>query len=52
MKRSFTILSAIIFSGAMSSFAMAQTPGEMANFNHFLDNHPEVAPRRRSPLGR
>ena len=45
MKRSITILSAIIFSGAMSSIAMAQTPGEMANFNHFLDNHPELAQR-------
>jgi hypothetical protein len=45
MKRSITILSAIIFSGAMSSFAMAQTPLEMANFNHYLDKHPEVAQR-------
>lgn len=48
MKRTFTLLAAAAFSGALCSAAMAQgapNPGEIARFNHFLDNHPEVAQR-------
>jgi len=52
MKRAFTILAAAAFSGALCSAAIAQsapnrdiTQPEIARFNHFLDNHPEVAQR-------
>jgi hypothetical protein len=48
MKRVLASFATIAFVGAMGSAAMAQqnndiTQGEMANFNHFLDNHPTLA---------
>jgi hypothetical protein len=48
MKRSLTVLCAAIFAGLLASPAMAQvnrdiTPGEVANFDQFLDSHPKVA---------
>ncbi len=48
MKRSSTVLCAAIFAGLLASPAMAQvnrdiTPGEVANFDQYLDSHPKVA---------
>ena len=52
MKKSVATLAAMIFVGATSVAAMAQAPynpditgTEITNFNHYLDNHPEVAQR-------
>jgi hypothetical protein len=53
MKKSFTALTAMIFAGAIGTAAMAQyapyngdlSQGEITNFNHYLDNHPELAQR-------
>ncbi len=43
MKRKLTTLAAITIAATMSSAAMAQSPGEIANFNTFLDSHPSLA---------
>ena len=47
MKKALTILSALVFAGAMVAPAMAQnagiTPTEVTNFDRYLDNHLEVA---------
>jgi hypothetical protein len=48
MKRSATMLYAAIFVGLLASPALAQvnrdiTPGEVANFDQYLDSHPKVA---------
>ena len=53
-KKTFTILAASLFSGAMCTAVLAQgvpqsypgiTPTEITRFNHYLDKHPEVAQR-------
>src|SRR5216684_5543112 len=48
MKRGLAIFATIAFVGALGTAAMAQqnndiTQGEIANFNQFLDNHPNLA---------
>ena len=47
MKKALTVLSALVFAGAMAAPVMAQntviTPTEVNNFNRYLDKHPEVA---------
>lgn len=54
IKRMVTALAVVVFSGAIRTAAMAQVgPGynpdisrtEVANFDHYLDRHPEVAQR-------
>lgn len=48
MKRVLAVFASIAFVGALGTAAMAQqnndvTQGEIANFNQFLDNHPNLA---------
>jgi len=47
MKKALTLLSALVFAGAIAAPVMAQnagiTPTEVSNFNRYLDKHPEVA---------
>ena len=54
LKRTVTALAAVVFSGALGATAMAQEwPGrnpdvshaEVANFDQYLDHHPDVAAR-------
>jgi hypothetical protein len=49
MKKALTVLSALVLASVMVAPAIAQntdiTPTEVANFDRYLDNHPEVAQR-------
>ena len=46
MKKALTILATTIFAGVCATAAFAQISStEITNFNHYLDNHPEVAQR-------
>jgi hypothetical protein len=52
LKRTVTVLAVVVFSGAIGTAAMAQerlaynpdiSRTEVANLDHYLDRHPEVA---------
>jgi hypothetical protein len=52
LKRTVTAIAVVVFSGAIGTAATAQEPPgynpdisrtEVANFDHYLDRHPEVA---------